>query len=215
MITEACLRQKVWRNNTFNLVLGILLVPAAILLWFLSFWIFRLLFYIPLYWINKFFSLSWDVSTITWYIALFCMAVLVFDGLRCSRQLFDLHEFSQSSFGTSLFTRTASGRIVNAVILGNPVGRAYFISQILYMAPEITLQAVRALCSRLPADSRTISEAARILSVLYCDRQWVAKDSYCDQTEAILVLERLRLIWTRDKKGFEEIRIPPRSDPEQ
>lgn len=215
MLTEETLRQLVWRKNTFNLVLGILLIPASVLLWFVSFWIFRLLFYIPLYWIGGFFWPRLDAASISWYIAMLGIAALAFEGLRYSRQLFDLREFSQSGFGTSVLSSTSSGRIVNAAVLGNPVGRAYIISQILYMAPETTLQAIRSLRSRLPEDKHTVHEATAILNELDRGRQWVARESYSSQAQAVLVLERLQLIWTRDKNDFEEIRIPPISDENQ
>ena len=211
-MTEDKLRQMVWRKNTFNLVLGILLLPGSMLLWFISFWIFRALFYIPLYWFGKMFWPRWDAASASWYIAVFCLAVLALEGLRHTRQLFDLHEFSQSSFGSSSLTTTSSGRIVNAYILGNPVGRAYFISQFLYMAPEATLQAVKSLRSRLPEDKETIHQAIELFNQLHHDRQWVARDSYPDRAGAVLLLEQMGLIWTSDKRGFDEIRIPPASD---
>jgi hypothetical protein len=210
-MTKDQLRQMLWRKNTFNLVLGVLLLPGSLLLWLLSFWIFNVIYYIPLYWIGQFFWPRLDAASVSWYIALFCIIALAIDGLRYSRQLFDLHEFSQSSLGTSSLSTTSSGRIVNAAILGNPVGKAYFISQFLYLAPESTLQGIKALRSRLPEDAKTIRQATEIFNQLYRDRQWVARDSYVDRAAAVGVLERLRLIWTRNKNGFDEIRIPPTS----
>ncbi len=211
-MTEDKLRQMVGRKNTFNLVLGILLLPGSLLLWFISFWIFRGLFFISLYWLGKMFWPRLDAASASCYIAVFCMIVLAVEGLRYSRQLFDLREFSQSSFGSSSLSTTSSGRIVNAVILGNPLGKAYVISQFLYMAPETTLQAVKALRSRLPCDAETIRQATDIFNQLHHDRQWVARDFYLDRAAAVLLLERLRLIWTSDKNGFHEVRIPPAAD---
>ena len=80
------------------------------------------------------------------------------------------------------------------------------------MAPEATLQGVKLLRSRLPDDNETIRQAAEIFNQLYHDRQWVSRESYSDRAEAVWVLERLRLIWTREKNGFEEVRIPPAAD---
>ena len=135
-MTEDKLRQMARRKNTFNLVLGILLLPGSLLLWFISFWIFRALFYIPLYWFGKMFWPRWDTASASWYIAVFC----------------------------------------------------------------------------LPDDTETIRQATELFNQLHSERQWVARDSYLDQAKAVLLLEQMGLIWTSDKKGFDEIRIQPASD---
>jgi len=208
-MTEEMLRQKVRRHNTLNLVLVIVFVPGAMVLWYFSFHLFRWIYFFPMFLLGDFFLPGWDPWPLSGYIAWGSMAVLVLDGLRSSRQLFDLKEYSQSVFGTSIFSTTRQGRLVNAYFFHNAVGCAYVVSQVFYMAPEATLQALKALKSRLPHDPDTLRAAVRILGELDARRQWVPRARFREDARAVVVLERLRLIWSQEKDGLAQLRIPP------
>jgi hypothetical protein len=116
------IRREVRRHNTVELLIG---VGASVLsagLWVLSFWIWRLLFYVPLAMLG--FEGMWKVSC---YVAWGLMALLVIEGFRYARPLFDLIAYHQSWY------YGAGGYSVGR---GNIMGIPYLISQTLFCAPR-------------------------------------------------------------------------------
>jgi len=193
--------RRVKLHNAAQMVLGVGLIPLSLFLWWISFWFFRLAFYISLHYLID------DAWTVTLYVAWLCMIPLAVEGFRHGRPLFDLGEYARSGFYDNFLRQSRSGRVINAYY-GNPAGVAFLVSQMLFAAPRTIVVAIKALRSRLPTSADVARHAARILRELRTSRKWTPADEYKQFGAPLMVLDRLHLIWTEYESGHLEIRYP-------
>ena len=189
-MTETTLQEKIRQHNTRNLALGLLMIPASVVAWIVSFRILRTLFGMFLHGL----SFLWpglNTATASHYLAMGCLMLLAVEGFRRSRDLFDLADFSQSRYRDSVFMSTSSGQAMGYAF-GNPAAIAYVISQILFLAPEATRQTARLLIGRLPQDDAMVKAAAAILNELADNRQWIPRGKYHAHAASLAILQQLK-----------------------
>ena len=197
-MTAQKLQTKLRRRNLLQIGLGATLAAIAPALWVGSFWLARYLFY-------------WPASSLgfqnTWHTSLFVawgfIAILAFEGLRCSRQLFNPLEFSQSDFN---FFPSASSLRLRAY--PDPLVYAWYLSQAWFLAPRATVLAIRALRDVIGSSPELIDKTTAIFNTLKSDRRWHLASDFDDGESAIRLLSRLELVWLRGGPSGLEIRFP-------
>jgi hypothetical protein len=199
---QAELQRILWRHNALYLISGILLIPVAVALWLASFWVFRMLFYIPFSYTGN--PRAWDIS---FWVAVAAILLLVYEGRRYTRPLFDLMDYSQSVYANNPITDSDFGTW-NARS-GGPIVWAYVISQFLFCAPRSSAIAVQSLRAVIRATPATLTRASEILTQLSQQRHWFAVSDLPNAGAALHVLDQLGLIWTRVENGEAQVRIPP------
>jgi hypothetical protein len=197
-MTTQKLQTKLRRHNLLQIGLGVMLGAVAPLLWLGSFWLARFLF-------------AWPASTIglqnAWHTGLYVawgfVAILAFEGLRCSRPLFNPIEFSQSDFN---ILPPASGLFLR----GNPdpFVYAWFLTQVWFLAPRTTVLAIHSFRDVIGCSPETIDTATAIFNTLKAERRWHLASDFDDGEPAIRLLGRLDLIWLRGGPSGMEVRFP-------
>jgi hypothetical protein len=207
-MTAADLRRRLRRHNLIQVGSGIVLILGAIVLWPLSYWVFRVLFYIPLAAVGL-----RNADAISLYLTWAGMALLVVEGCRNTRPLFDLKDFSQSVYYQNPVAGSASGRAASRAMfgVGNPMAFSYLVSQFLFCAPQTSVLAVKALRSVIRAAPGAFEQAAQAYTVLAEQRRWIPASQFRHWMAGVMLLDRLGLIWTEVKAGEMQLRIPPGS----
>lgn len=199
---ETDLRSRVFRHNAIQTIAGVLLIPTSIALWIGSFWLVR---FVSAFLLD---AAGLDGDTISVYVASAFMVVLAVEGVRFSAPLFDLKQYATSElFHDNFIAQSSGGRILNARY-ANPLGVAFLVSQALFCAPRSSVEAVNAFRALIPSNADTIAEAARILARLKQERQWLSASEYADSRAALMLLQKLRLMWTENSDGKLFIRYP-------
>lgn len=200
-MTENELREQVRRRNGLNRALGVFLVFASAVAWWVSYWVVRAVAWIILRGIDSILETRWDLGRLSFYIALGFMGLLVWEGVYQMRSAAGVRDYFHVHHGWF------GSRPVGSIARDRLAGTSYMASHCLFLAPEATLQAVALLRHRLPDDEQTIRAASAILDKLARTRDWHPVDP--GDASAVGVLHALKLIWTREKAGLAEIRIPP------
>ena len=195
------LQKRVGLHNASQIAIGLALVPGSIALWIASFWTARILFAVSA------FALGFSVWRISFYVALAFLVLLAVEGVRYGKPLFDLREYTKSAYYDNFIMQSESGRALNW-LAGSPMGIAYLVSQALFCAPRTAVHAVRAFRSLVPRDEATVAEAAKVLTELEGRREWVPASRYSHHGAALMLLDRLRLIWVKIESGETQIRYP-------
>ena len=195
------LQERVSRHNAGQIAIGLTLVPGSIALWIASFWTVRILFAFPL------FAFGFPFWRISLYVALAFLVLLAIEGARYGKPLFNLQEYTKSAYYDNFIMQSQSGRLLNWRA-GSPLGIAYLVSQALFCAPRTSVHAVRAFRSLVPRDEATVAEAAQVLTELEAQREWVPASRYSHHGAALMLLDRLRLIWVEIESGETQIRYP-------
>jgi hypothetical protein len=197
-MTTQQLQTKLGRYNALHLCFGSVLVAIAPAFWFGSFWFARYLFWLPL-------ALGgvrgmWGPSL---YVAWAFTALLAFEGLRGSRPLFDLMEYSVSDFNFP----EHPGSSVNRQRL-DPLAYAWFVVQVLFVAPRTTILAIQYLQGVVRVSSAEIERATAIFNELEDDRRWRSVRAFGDCGPEVHLPVRLELIWFQRGATDFEIRFP-------
>lgn len=195
------LQKLVSQHNTGQIAMGLVLVPGSMALWLASFWTVRILVAFPL------FAFGFPFWRISFYAALAFLVLLAIEGVRYGKPLFDLREYTRSAYFDIFAMQTESGRALSSRTLSLP-GEAYLVSQALFCAPRTAVHAVRAFRSLVPRDEATVAEAAQILTELEARREWVLASRYSNRGAALMLLDRMRLIWVDIESGETRIRYP-------
>lgn len=199
------LQKRVSLHNGGRIAMGLLLVPGSMALWIASFWTVRILVAFPLF---AFGVPFWRISS---YVALAFLVLLAVEGVRYGKPLFDLQEYTKSAYYDNSIMQSQSGRALSWYA-GHPPGIAYLVSQALFCAPRTAVHAVRAFRSLVPRDEATVAEAAKILTELKARREWVPASRYSNRGAALMLLDRMRLIWVDIESGETRIRYPAGMD---
>ena len=176
---------------------GIVFILGAIVLWPLSFWVFRALFYIPLAAV----ALG-NAGRLSLYLAWAGMSLLVVEGCRCTRPLFDLKDFSQSVYYQNPVAGTASGALpaarcsASAIPWRSPTWFRSFFS-----APRTSVLAVKALRSVIRAAPEAFGQAARLTPLWRSSDGGFRLRKFRHCMAGVMLLDRLGLIWTEVKEG--------------
>ncbi|HEV2970342.1 MAG TPA: hypothetical protein VGY55_10150 [Pirellulales bacterium] len=179
---------------------------GSALLWYASFWVFRLT---ALMWVNvlrmvEVLHRGFDGSILTFYIAIGCTLVLAVEGFRRSLPVFDLIEFHDSAY----FSRHTSINSGSARGLSDAFAEAWLLSQFLFSAPRVTIISVAALRSVVSTNREIVEQAAFILTKLKEDRRWTAPTDFGECAQAVKLLRRLNLIWIKSDGEEFSIRCP-------
>ena len=198
-MTDDDLLQRIRRHNAVHLALGVLLVPSAILLWFASFWVFRVLFVLPCVLFG-----NYEMWPTSFYVAWGCVPLLAVEGLRYRKQLFSLSEYTES-LHYAAFKMTAMHAHDS-----NPFGTAWIISRFLFCAPRATVHAAKEFRSIIRVPEETVRAATEIVNRLAQERRWIPWSELSEFGPSVLLLGRLRLVWTKIDNEELQLRIPPR-----
>jgi hypothetical protein len=201
-MTAAEITRRVKFHNAMQWFLCIGMVPLSLVLWWISWWFFRLAIYLPL---ELFYEGAWTAS---FFLAWPCLIPLAVDGIRHARPLFDMEEYMKSDFFNNFVSQSESGSAMNAYF-GDPIEIAFLISQVLYCAPRAMVLALQAWRSFLPDSETSATDASRILAELRTSRKWIPAHNYRQSGAALMVLNDLELIWTEVRDGQVELRYPP------
>lgn len=201
-MTESELQRRVRSHNTIQVVTGVFLIPTSILLWIGSYWLIRVLVAFAL------FNFGLDAWAISDYVAIGFMFILAIEGVRYSKPLFNLKVYTESAYHDNVFSQSETGHALN-LYYGNPLGCAYLVSQSLFCAPRTAVEAFKTFRSRIQTNPDTVTHAAQILRELKPLRKWVPASDYPQSGAALMLLEKLRLIWVETKTGETTIRYPP------
>jgi len=187
------------RQNRVNALKACGFVLLSIILWPLSYWIFKLLVIIPC------FLCGWSVSaTVTSAIAWVCLALLAVEGARYGR-VFDI----MSGAGT-WYMRSLTGTEQEALVTRRIFGYSWIISQTLFSAPRSTVKAMKALRAIVVFGPEELADAERVFADLAPTRRWVPLTQNQDHGGVVFKLYKLGLIMTRFEGGVAEIKVPPR-----
>ena len=204
-MTQEDLRKRLKRHNAFQLGVGLFLLTGSLGFWVASFWIFRVLFAIPL---DAFDLPAWEIS---FYPALGALALLAVEGFRYGKPMYDLAEYARSGYYDNFVMQSETGRALR-YRYDDPMGVAFLISHFLFCAPRCTAHAIKAFRSVIRVDERAVVSATRILEELRQSRKWVSASTCADSGTALILLDQLDLIWVRTDSGGVEIRYPPGAD---
>jgi hypothetical protein len=205
-MTAERLTHLVRRHNAIQYCVGVLGLCGSAVLWFASFWVFRLM---TLAWVSllrtaEILRRDFDGSSISFFIAIGCTLVLAIEGLRRSLPVFDLIEFHDSAyFSRHTSINSGSGRGLSDAFAG-----AWLLSQFLFSAPRATIIAVGALRSVVSTNREIVEQAALVLTKLEEDRRWTAPTDFGDCAQAVQLLHRLNLIWVETDENEFKIRFP-------
>ncbi len=193
------LRSRIRRHNALQIGLGLLALAGAPLLWYLSFWVLRILFLLAL---SRF--LGEKAVALSFWIATAGTILLVLEGLREGYHAFSLADVPARP-RTHLATR------VGPLILRSVGGYGSLLTSLLLVAPQVTLAGLRLVTSAIRTGPFTIDQAVHIYNDLTERREWLDPLDYPGSDRAVSILRQLRLIWTQ---GDEDdvpvrIRIPP------
>ena len=170
-----------------------------------SFWFVRVMFTLSLN------VLGFDGGKFGVYVAWLAVFLLVVEGLRHSKPLFDISEYACSGYYKNFVIQSKSDYGPSRYC-GNPAGVAFLISQALFLAPRTIVLSVQAFRSLVPADEQTARDASRILSELRKTCQWTFALKYADNGPALVLLRNLKLIWIETELDDVKIRYPAGSD---
>ncbi len=189
---EADLARIVTRHNALAAAKALAWLVVAAAAWFASWWAIWLLFFVP----TTLWGLWPSLETCS-YVAWGGLALLAVEGVFYGRKLFDLEGYNRS-----LYFRIYSGGeekipIRTGRYSGNPLGMAYLVSQMLFIAPRATVNVARSLRSLvfMDADARRQAEAA--LKILSPSKGWVSSKELTWVGLGLYPLHKLRLIETR------------------
>jgi len=198
-MTAAKLQAKLMRHNVRQVLLGTVLTPIAAVLWWLDFLAFRLIAYGILHPCGV--ERAWEIASV---IGAACVGLIAIEGLTTSHEAFDVMDYTLSDFNW----RGGGGRL-------DPLSNAWWVLQIVLLAPRTTVLAYRSFRSVILTNTATIDRAAEIFAALEADRHWCAASEFGECDDAVRLLARLRLIWCKGAEDGLEIRFPAASTEEE
>ena len=198
IISREQLRQRAIWHNWLHVGAGVLLIPTSLCLWWLSFWAVRWTLVFILH------SLGLESWTASFYIAWLAMLVLVVDGVRYSAPLLTMRTFMDSDFYPYFSRALPEDR-------ATPLA-AWLASQLLYCAPRSLVLALRSFRTLVATDDDVVARAAAIRRELAESGKWTPAAHFSAADEALLLLERLELIWVNRDSEIITVRIPSGGD---
>ncbi len=202
VITEATLRRRIERHNSIQLLTASILFAGAALLWFLSFWLFRALIYLPLA------AFGFDAWGCSFYAALAVLALLTFETLRFKGPPVELEEYSESLFGDSILAQVRVFGMSGTRIAGSPLAYVFLVVKLVFAAPRATVQAITALRSRIQAEPAVIAQAVQAFQKLDLAHYWMRASDFPGLGGGLFLLDRLDMLWTKIEDGQRMVRIP-------
>ena len=204
-MTEAVLRQRVWRHNALQIVAGIAMLVLAVGAWPLSFWLLRFVVHMPLALVDM-----QNAAGISFYIALGGVFLLTLEGVRYWRLLrADREELVETEFRDNMLTASATGRGLGA---WHPaITEGYIVVNLMLFAPRVTAQLLYVPRCLIFAPADAFPQAAEVYRRLAEDRRWTPVSEHRDRGGGVILLDRLQLIWTRIEDSQLQLRIPPGS----
>jgi hypothetical protein len=203
VMTEQTLRRRIEHYNAIKLLTGIVLLPGALVLWFLSFWVFRILIYGIL---DEFGIDAWGFS---FYAALAMLPLLAWEGLRFNVPTMDVEDLSDLPLGDSLLSRGLLFCTTRGWITAHgALAFVFLVAKIVFAAPRATLQGVTALRSRIEAEPKLISQAIQAFQKLELEHRWMLTSEFAGLGGGLFLLDRLDMIWTKLENGVLAVRIP-------
>jgi hypothetical protein len=197
-VTADDLQARIRKHNAVQILVGVIALAGSPLLWYVSFYVLRVLFAMATYWF-----LQDRTAEVTYWIAMAGLGILAIEGVWRVFQAFSLTELARRPSIPLILP-------VGPAYFGNLQGYSFILTHILFCAPQTTLAGIQVLRSLLRPGPFTIESAVRIYADLAKRRAWVDLDEYPGGAGAAALLGQLGLIWTEAKEGPLRLRIPPR-----
>lgn len=193
--------QLVRRHNQLAILRGLGWLVLAVVTWFLSWELLFLLFAVLTFLWGQVWDWtpSWRLCTYAAWIGTVMVAV---DGGLYAKKLFDVEEYDRS-----LYYRFSGSPAIRAVT-GNPMGIAYVLTQILFVAPRSTVRAFQAFRSLIFLAGDRQERMVRLVGELGRRRTWVPASTLAD-AGSLCDLHRLGILWNRVKDGSVDVRLDP------
>ena len=192
-------------HNRKHRIRRVLYVLASIPLWWLSYWIIRVLVHIPV-------TLLTGSRTAVKVAAWMMMALLLVEGARKAKEIVSADRYMNSVFlhGLTGTREERTLRFAFARVHGvpDPLAVGFVVSEILFCAPRTVVKAWESHRAIVTATRELREEAQDLFDLLLTERRWVQVEEYRDRAEALGVLDRADLLWNRIKDEVGEIRIP-------
>jgi hypothetical protein len=202
------------RHNMKAAGLGVMWLVAAAALWYISYWIMWWLVAIPCYQ----FGSIWNWTPTARFVnvaAWIGIAILVFEGIRYGKRLFDREHYAKSWYYEVYTAVNPSGSAARfqgyafGWIRGNPLSVAYVISEVMLSAPRSTIKAILAFRSMVHMNEEVRRHGQAILADLAARNDWMPPEMYREHAQALYPLSRLKAIYERVKDDALQIRIDP------
>ena len=202
-MTPEAFRSHIRTHNAVQVFVGLLSLAGAPLLWWFSFWVIRIMFWLATSWF-----LGEKTAQVTFWIAVVGVVILAVEGLRQGWEMFTLEDVAARPRIPLLMP-------IGAKYAGDLQGWSYLLTQMLFVAPRVTLAGLQALRDLLRPGRFTIELAVQIHNDLAARRAWVGLEEYPGGVAAAGLLKRLGLIWLEEdeQSGAVRLRIPPGEAP--
>ena len=187
---EIDIHERIHRHNVLKICQGVLYILFSLLLWVVSYWAFYVLCAFPLF--------LWGVDSvgeIAEAAAWIGIVLLVVEGIRYTKPVFDMISYSASSRAGGWTGTEQEGTLRS--YMGRPFSTAYLLSQILFSAPRLCVLSVQAFRSVISADRETVQAASELFAFLQPRKEWTPVREFCDRGPALMVLQGLHLLRTR------------------
>jgi hypothetical protein len=209
-MSEEILRRRIHRHNALEMLKATVLFPGAAVLWFLSFWLFRALIYIPLA------AFGFDAWGFSFFAAWVGLAILAWEGFQFNVPTIDLEDLDDISFGNGLLGQALSLPFAMGTARrthGDVMTCAIVVAQFVFAAPRATRQAFESLQSRIHAEPAAIAQAVEVFRKLDLERHWLPAADFPGFGGGLFLLDRLDMVWTKLEDGAQLVRIPAGSQP--
>ena len=185
--------------------MGFVWVAVAAVTWWISYWVIYWLFTLPAVMLGSMWN--WSPSAAARHgAAVVGCAVLVVEGVRFGKRLFDIESYSRSLYNEA-WQVGKRGLPFVSLQLGNPAGAAWIISQFLLVAPRSTVRSVTSFRSIVRLDADAVARAEQAVARLRGRKGWVFATDFGADPEAFAALDRLKVIRSKVENGCVMIRL--------
>jgi hypothetical protein len=204
-MTEADLRQRVWRHNALQIASGIAMAVLALCAWPISFWLLRFVVHAPLALLE-----IPNSAGVSFYAAAAGTFLLALEGIRYWRLIrADQENVVGTEFRDDMLAASVTGRGLGAWHMY--ITEGYLAVHLMLFAPRVTAQLLYVPRCLIYAPADAFPQAAEVYRRLAEDRRWTPVSEHRDRGAGVILLDRLQLIWTRIEDGQLQLRIPPGS----
>ncbi len=193
-------RERLLHYNRMRIGAAVGYAIGTPILWFLSYWL--------VWWIAASIMVTWGIGRVAYahWIAGAAMVLLLVEGMRSTRSLWDLSDYAGSVLSADA---PLTGAAHVAGVIARPLTLAYAISQFLYCAPRTMVLAYRNARLRLHLSDTQIATAQSIFNELQRSGKWADLETYLEHRNELTALQRMQLIWIKENQGKMQVRADP------
>lgn len=199
----------VWKNNVKQIFTGFVCGLVALIFWPISYWGFYGLFHLVLVFLGI--GMAQAISICLAFLGVLFLAV---EGYRYYQDGTDNQAAMKSEHAREMMAMTCGDRNRNQYETGFSgtslsIDPAAFAGQVVFIAPRMSISAVKAFRSYIHTTVNAIQEAARVYDKLAMNADWMPASALPDYEAGVILLDRLELIWKETMEGEMHFRIMP------